>query len=114
MTTPTATSTTSGRPSPPDAPAGEEHASLSDEELIAGGRAVYNANCIACHNMDPTKDGALGPALSGSSLALIEARVLRGEYPEGYKPKRPTRVMIPLPQLEPRLPELAAYLNSLD
>ncbi len=95
------------------AAAGEPNV-LSAEALIEGGRSVYNANCIACHSMDPTKDGALGPAVSGSSPALLETRVLRGEYPEGYEPKRTTRVMIPLPHLEPRLPELAAYLNSLD
>jgi mono/diheme cytochrome c family protein len=62
------------------------------------------ANCIACHSMNPAQDGALGPAVAGASLALLEARVLRGEYPEGYVPKRPSRVMIPLPHLEPQLP----------
>ncbi len=86
----------------------------SREELVEAGRAVYNANCIACHNLDPTQDGALGPAVAGASLSLIEARVLRAEYPEGYTPKRPTRVMVALPHLEPKLPELAAYLASLD
>ena len=55
----------------------------------------------------------LGPAVAGSSLELLEARIMRGEYPEGYEPKRPSRVMVPLPHLESRLPELAAYLNSL-
>jgi hypothetical protein len=64
--------------------------------------------------MDATKDGALGPAIAGSSFALLEARVLRSEYPEGYAPKRPTRVMVALPHLEARLVELEAYLNSLD
>jgi mono/diheme cytochrome c family protein len=89
-------------------------AELSPEELIEAGRSVYNANCIACHSLDPTKDGALGPAVAGSSLALLDARVLRAEYPEGYEAKRPTRVMIALPHLEPRLIELAAYLGSLE
>jgi mono/diheme cytochrome c family protein len=88
--------------------------SLSPEELIAAGRSAYNANCIACHSMDPTQDGALGPAVSGASLELLEARVLRVEYPDGYVPKRTTRVMVPLPHLEPRLVELAAYLESLE
>lgn len=84
----------------------------SPEELVAGGRAVYAANCIACHNMNPAQDGALGPAVAGSSLALLEARVLRGEYPEGHTPARPSKIMVPLPHLEPKLPELAAYLAS--
>ena len=87
--------------------------SRTPEELIAAGRSVYNANCIACHAMDPKIDGALGPAVAGSSLELLEARVVRGGYPEGYEPKRPSRVMVALPHLEPRLPELAAYLQSL-
>lgn len=89
-------------------------AALSPEELIEGGRSVYNANCIACHSLDPTQDGALGPAVAGSSLALLEARVLRSEYPEHYAPKRATRVMIALPHLEPRIIELTAYLESLE
>ena len=87
---------------------------LSAEELIDAGRSAYNANCMACHGLDPTKDGALGPAVAGSSLALLEARVLRAEYPEAYEPKRATRVMIPLPHLAPRLVELTAYLKSLE
>lgn len=84
------------------------------EEIVEAGRGVYNANCTACHSMDPTQDGALGPAVSGASLSLLEARVLRGKYPEGYAPKRPSRVMIPLPHLKTKLPELAAYLDSLE
>lgn len=85
----------------------------SPEELAAAGRSTYNANCIACHAMDPRIDGALGPAVAGSPLELIEARVMRAEYPAGYAPKRATRVMVPMPHLQPKLPELAAYLGSL-
>ena len=96
------------------APSPAASAPRSEAELVAAGRSVYNANCIACHAMDPRQDGALGPAVAGSSLELLEARVLRGEYPAGHVPKRPSRVMVPLPHLEPQLPELAAYLGSLD
>ena len=38
------------------------------------GRAVYVANCVACHNNDPSKDGPIGPANKGSSRELLEAR----------------------------------------
>ncbi len=111
-----ATAEAKGAPSAPPAtapkPAAPE-ATLTPEQLIAEGRATYNANCIACHAMDPTVDGALGPAVAGSSPELIEARVLRGEYPPGYQPKRPSRVMVALPHLEPKLSALAAYLGSL-
>jgi hypothetical protein len=63
--------------------------------------------------MDPRQDGAIGPAVAGSPLPLIEARVMRAEYPPGYTPKRTTKVMVPMPHLQPKLPEIAAYLGSL-
>ena len=75
------------------------------------GKQVWLGQCVACHNPDPTKDGTLGPAVKGASLAVLEARVVRGEYPPGYKPKRPTKVMPPRPDLAPSVPDLAAYLQ---
>ena len=75
------------------------------------GKQVWLGQCVACHNPDPTKDGPLGPAVKGASPALLEARVVHGEYPPGYKPKRPTKVMPPRPDLAPSVPDLAAYLQ---
>jgi mono/diheme cytochrome c family protein len=75
------------------------------------GRAVYVANCVACHNNDPSKDGPIGPALRGSSPELVKARVLSTSYPPGYKPKRPTHVMPQFPFLKEEIPYLAAYLR---
>jgi mono/diheme cytochrome c family protein len=76
------------------------------------GRAVFVANCVACHNNDPSKDGPIGPAIQGSAKPLIEARVLRGGYPPNYTPKRQTKIMPQLPFLEPEIPYLAAYLAT--
>jgi mono/diheme cytochrome c family protein len=84
------------------------------EELVEAGRVAYNANCIACHSLDPKMDGALGPAVSGASRELVAERVLRAAYPEGYEPKRTTRVMVALPHLEPKIDALTAYLESLE
>lgn len=81
--------------------------------LISRGKTVYQANCTACHASDPRVAGALGPEIAKSSLALVEARVLRVEYPKDYKPKRTTHIMQPLPQLKDDIPALHAYLNSL-
>jgi mono/diheme cytochrome c family protein len=75
------------------------------------GQQVYFANCIACHNADPKQDGVLGPAVFGSSKELLEARVLRAAYPDGYKPKRDTKTMVALPHLAPKLDDLTAFLN---
>jgi mono/diheme cytochrome c family protein len=77
----------------------------------ARGRQVYQAQCIACHNPDPAQVGAIGPAVKGSSRELLEAKVLRGSYPSGYTPKRPTAVMQPMPQLADTLPSLSEYLK---
>jgi mono/diheme cytochrome c family protein len=74
------------------------------------GRAVFLANCVACHNNDPSKDGSIGPAIAGSSKELLEARVLSTSYPANYKPKRPTKIMPQFPFLKEDVPYLAAYL----
>ena len=81
------------------------------DPLLARGRQVYLAQCTQCHNLDPASQGPVGPAVTGSSPDLIEAKVIRGEYPPGYTPKRPTRVMPPQPALAPDVPALAAYLK---
>ena len=99
---PAAAKTTPSAPAVPAAPA----------DPVAAGKKVYLTNCIACHNPDPKLDGPLGPAVAGSSADLLEARVVRGEYPEGYTPKRQTRNMVPMPYLQSKLPQLAAYLES--
>ena len=89
--------------------AGCEQAKLSPE--AERGRAVYNGQCTACHNFDPSQPGAVGPEIKGSSRELLEAKVLKGTYPSGYKPKRPTSVMPPQPQAAGDIPALAAYLE---
>ena len=76
----------------------------------ARGRGIYLANCVACHNNNPSGDGPIGPAIKGSSKELLEARVLSTNYPPDYKPKRPTKVMPQFPFLKDEIPHLAAYL----
>jgi mono/diheme cytochrome c family protein len=75
------------------------------------GRQAYMANCIACHASDPAVPGALGPPVKGSPRELLEAKVLRGAYPPGYTPKRPTAIMQPLPNLASNIPDLAEFLR---
>lgn len=75
------------------------------------GRQVYVAQCTSCHSSDPAQNGPLGPAVKGSSRELLEARLLRGAYPPGYTPKRPSAVMQPMPHLAGSVDDLAAYLR---
>ena len=81
------------------------------EPAAERGRQVYQANCTSCHSLDPAQNGPVGPAVKGSSQALLEARVVKGTYPPGYTPKRPSTIMQPLPQLAGSIPDLATYLK---
>ena len=76
----------------------------------ARGRRLYIATCIVCHNTDPSKPGSQGPAIKGSSLELLEAKVLHKRYPPGYEPQRTTKAMPTYPQLRKRIADIAAYL----
>jgi len=84
--------------------------SATPQTPYAQGEMVYKNVCIACHNADPSLPGSVGPAIAGSSRELIEARVLRGEYPEGYQPKRSGKTMPQFPHLAGSIDGLAAYL----
>ena len=75
------------------------------------GRQTYLAQCIACHNSEPSLAGPVGPPLRGSSRELLDAKLLKGTYPPGYTPKRPTTIMQPQPALEPEIASLAAFLK---
>ncbi|HSF06690.1 MAG TPA: cytochrome c [Methylomirabilota bacterium] len=79
--------------------------------LAERGRQVYFTQCTTCHAADPAQAGPLGPPVKGSPRELLEAKVLRGTYPPGYQPKRPTAVMPPQPGLAPDIPALAEYLK---
>jgi mono/diheme cytochrome c family protein len=81
------------------------------DPLAARGRQVYLSQCTQCHAVDPAQAGAVGPPVKGASRELLEAKVVRGDYPPGYQPKRPTKVMPPQPTLAPDIPALAAYLK---
>lgn len=45
-------------------------------------------------------------------MDLLEARVLHGTYPPGYKPKKATQLMVKLPYLHGDIAALHAFLNK--
>ena len=89
-----------------------KQASTEAQKMIAAGKAVYYSSCIACHNADPSLPGPVGPDLTGSSIELIRSKVMEGTYPDGYSPKRPTKLMVPLPHLKEQIPAIHAFLNQ--
>jgi mono/diheme cytochrome c family protein len=82
------------------------------DPAVARGEKVYRNICVVCHNADPNQPGSLGPAVAGASRELLEARLLRGEYPASYMPKRNTQQMPRFEFLEPNLDDIAAFLAS--
>ena len=83
-------------------------------ELARKGRGTFESVCTACHARDPSQPGPVGPEIAGASLELLQAKVLRNEYPPGYVPKRDTQAMAPLLYLESELPALEAYLATFE
>ena len=84
-----------------------------EEAELRKGRTLYTLRCASCHHpADPRRDGGLGPAIAGSSLDLLDAKLNRGTYPDGYTPKRPTSVMQRLPATPEELAALQAFLAS--
>jgi mono/diheme cytochrome c family protein len=76
------------------------------------GRQVYVSQCTTCHAFDPAQPGPVGPELKGASREVVESKVVRGNYPPDYQPKRPTAVMPPQPQLSGDVDALATYLKN--
>ena len=68
-------------------------------------------DALGARDTMPSGNGPIGPAVKGSSRELIEARVVRGVYPPGYTPKRPSAVMQPMPHLAGSVDDLTAYLR---
>jgi mono/diheme cytochrome c family protein len=83
------------------------------DPAAARGKTVYENVCTACHHRDPRQVGALGPEVAGASLELLEAKVLRNEYPPGYAPKRPSTAMPNYEYLASNVADLAAYLATV-
>jgi mono/diheme cytochrome c family protein len=90
---------------------GKKDAAGGDPQVTKG-RGLYAAHCIACHNSNPSVDGTLGPAIKGSSLDLLKARVIHGNYPPGYTPKRATKLMVKLPLTDEDVEAVYAFLNA--
>jgi len=89
----------------------------SPEELIEQGKRLYISNCISCHNKDPNLKGALGPEIVDAPLEVMTSKVMTGLYPErlpeGYTPKRKTKIMKAIPKLKEDIPAIYAWVQSM-
>ena len=81
-------------------------------ESYLRGKRIYQANCVKCHNNNPSKIGVLAPNIARSSLETIESMILHGKPPEGEIPIWDHLTMDPLPHLIDEAPFLFEYINS--
>ena len=79
---------------------------------IEKGRTLYFANCVSCHNNNPKKPGSLGPEVYGVPLDVLTQKIVSGEYPENYRPKRTSKIMPLMPHLNKEILNLHAFINS--
>jgi mono/diheme cytochrome c family protein len=93
-------------------PLKEKKFTPSQVKLYNTGEAIYKSTCTACHNPNPKLPGAIGPDNYGSSLELVRLKVLKGEYPPGYKPKRTTKEMPEFESYESVIEAIHFYLNN--
>ena len=84
---------------------------LKQEKLFKKGKALHVSFCSTCHNINPRLIGATGPAIYGSSLELLEKKVLHQQYPKGYLPKRKSNEMPAFPEFEKDIPAIHVFLN---
>jgi mono/diheme cytochrome c family protein len=84
----------------------------SGDPAVARGKQIYRNVCVVCHGADPNQAGSQGPAVANASRELLEAKLLRGEYPAGYTPLRNTQQMPKFEFLEPNLDDIAAFLAN--
>lgn len=75
------------------------------------GKQVFRQRCMSCHG-NPKMGGPICPPNYGSSLELLRLKVLEGKYPDGYKPKKSTKVMPRFPYLDKDIESLFEYLNN--
>lgn len=79
---------------------------------MSSGEKIYQRDCATCHNPDPRLQGNIGPAIWGSSKDLLTSKMLEGEYPIFYSPKRTTNVMPKFPKSDSDIEEIYKFLNQ--
>jgi mono/diheme cytochrome c family protein len=85
--------------------------------LLDRGALLYKSNCIQCHNKDPNLKGSIGPEMVDAPLEVMTSKVMTGAYPAvlpaGFVPKRKSKAMRKLPQLQKDIPAIYAWVQSV-
>lgn len=87
--------------------------SMLDSEASEG-KIIYTSKCVKCHNVNPAKQGSIGPDIANSSLELITLKTQQRKYPNNYTPKRKTKIMPMIKLTEKEIQFLHKYINSFN
>lgn len=77
------------------------------------GKRIYTLTCIKCHNKDPHIKGSIAPDLFTTPREVFHTKVITGTYPDGYTPKRKTKVMPKFKHLTNDVDKIYDYIQSL-
>jgi mono/diheme cytochrome c family protein len=87
-----------------------------DKATIEKGKRLYIANCLRCHNKDPSVKGSIGPEMVDAPYPVMYSKVMTGKYPNplpsGFVPKRKSRAMAAIPKLKDDIPAIWHYVQS--
>lgn len=88
-----------------------------DAAALARGAKVYKSNCVRCHNADPNLKGSIGPQQVDAPFEVFVSMIMQGKYPDplpkGYVPKRKSNGMAALKKLQPDIPYIYAWVQSV-
>lgn len=76
------------------------------------GQIIYKTVCSKCHNVNPTKQGSIGPELFTTPKEVFKTKVITGTYPTSYTPKRKTRIMPKFKNLTNKIDSIYKYIRS--
>lgn len=80
---------------------------------VEEGRKIYTSTCIRCHNSNPHKPGPIGPDLYSTPKNVFGSKVIQGKYPEGYVPKRKTKIMPKFSNLSGKTDSIYEYIKTI-
>ena len=97
----------------------ESHVEVTKEPAsqIEKGRRLYLSNCISCHNKDPSLKGPIGPEIVDAPMEVMTSKIMTGAYPavlpQGFVPRRKTKLMRPIPKLKDDISAIYEYVQSM-
>lgn len=83
---------------------------VGGDNKVTIGEKLYIRNCWSCHS-DP-RVGMMGPELITTPDRVFKPKILTKSYPDGYKPKRSTKLMPTFKLTDEEIEAIVKYVRS--